>query len=443
MAENAKYRQVVDWIQEKLRSGELKPGDRLESENELGARFGISRQTVRHALDALEWQGVLLRRRGSGTYIRAREAGRVAESWDDREPGRMTGSADGRNGSGMHRTMSGVESQNGRAAGPDGWNGSGTRRTVNGADARLTGDSGGALSGGGFSARPQRELSHTVTVISTFVDGYIFPGILQAMVATLERLGYGARIMFTNNRLETERRLLAKLLEEDSRDPLIIEPVMSGLPNPNLAYYRRLQERGIPILFFNSYYPELAIPHVSMDDTEAGQAATDYLIGQGHTAIGCIFKNDDGQGRRRYKGYLKALIAAGIEVRESRVCWIDTHELEHFEEAFPRICKRLEGCTACVCYNDEVAHMVSVEYAKCGVQIPDGISLVSFDNSELARLNAVPLTSVSHPIEVLGARAAENMVRLIRDPGFDATYEFETQLEIRDSVACRKRAEEL
>lgn len=490
MAENAKYRQVVDWIQEKLRSGELKPGDRLESENELGARFGISRQTVRHALDALEWQGVLLRRRGSGTYIRAREAGRVAESWDDREPGRMTGSADGRNGSGMHRTMSGVESQNGRAAGPDGWNGNGTRRTVNGADGQidrgpgrmadsadgrndsgtrrtvnganwrngqaassagqydtadigLTGDSGGVLSGERFSARPQRELSHTVTVISTFVDGYIFPGILQAMVATLERLGYGARIMFTNNRLETERRLLAKLLEEDSRDPLIIEPVMSGLPNPNLAYYRRLQERGIPILFFNSYYPELAIPHVSMDDTEAGQAAADYLIGQGHTAIGCIFKNDDGQGRRRYKGYLKALIAAGIEVCESRVCWIDTHELEHFGEAFPRICKRLEGCTACVCYNDEVAHMVSVEYAKCGVQIPDGISLVSFDNSELARLNAVRLTSVSHPIEVLGARAAENMIRLIRDPGFDATYEFETQLEIRDSVACRKRAEEL
>lgn len=443
MAENAKYQQVADWIQGRLISGELKPGDRLESENELGARFGISRQTVRHALDALEWQGVLLRRRGSGTYIRARETGQAADGAESRD-GRASNGADSQNGRGPGRM----------AAGQDGWNGSGTCRTLNGAnwrndraaggagqpdmaDTRLTGYSDGALSDELSPAQPQRELSHTVTVISTFVDGYIFPGILQAMVATLERFGYGARIMFTNNRLETERRLLIRLLEEDSRDPLIIEPVMSGLPNPNLAYYRRLQERGIPILFFNSYYPELAIPHVSMDDTEAGRAAADYLIGQGHVAIGGIFKNDDGQGRRRYKGYLKALIAAGIEVRESRVCWIDTYELGYFEEAFPRIRKRLEGCTACVCYNDEVAHMVTVEYAKHGVQIPDGISLVSFDNSELARLNTVPLTSVSHPIEVLGARAAENMIRLIRDPGFDATYEFETQLEVRDSVACR------
>lgn len=68
------------------------------------------------------------------------------------------------------------------------------------------------------------------------------------------------------------------MLDEGSRDPLIAEPVMSGLPNPNLKLYRRLLARGIPILFFNSFYENLDIPHISMNDVQAGRAATEYLI---------------------------------------------------------------------------------------------------------------------------------------------------------------------
>lgn len=67
-----------------------------------------------------------------------------------------------------------------------------------------------------------------------------------------------------------------------------------------------------------------------MNDVQAGRAATEYLIENGHTRIGGIFKTDDGQGRRRYLGYLKALGHAGIEVEESRVTWIDTLEMKDF-----------------------------------------------------------------------------------------------------------------
>lgn len=50
----AKYRQVTEWIQNRIATGELNRGDQIESENDISRTFGISRQTVRHALGLLE-----------------------------------------------------------------------------------------------------------------------------------------------------------------------------------------------------------------------------------------------------------------------------------------------------------------------------------------------------------------------------------------------------
>lgn len=358
MVSGLKYQQITDWIQNRISSGELSAGDKLESENEISAVFGISRQTVRHALGILEKEGVLTKVQGSGTYVKGKS----------------------------------------------------------------------------FKRRKAADLSKTVTIISTYIDEYIFPRILKEMVKVLEGSGYGVQIMYTGNHLETERSLLRRIIEEGSRNPLIVESVMSGLPNPNLDYYRELQERGIPILFFHSDYPELGLPCVRMDDVRAGNVAAEYLIGQGHTRIGGIFKADDGQGRRRYEGMIQAMYQAGIEVKEERICWIDSMDLRSSKEMEERVQKRLEGCTACVCYNDEVAHILTNICEKHGIHIPDMLSVISIDNSALARLNCVPLTSVVHPMERLGRKAAENMLELIKNPSFNATYYFEPVLEIRDSV---------
>ena len=64
-----KYKAVYNWVLENINSGALKVGEKLPSENELSERFGLSRQTVRHAVDILEQQKLVLRVRGSGTYV--------------------------------------------------------------------------------------------------------------------------------------------------------------------------------------------------------------------------------------------------------------------------------------------------------------------------------------------------------------------------------------
>ena len=67
--QEAKYRQVFDWIKENIEKGVFRPGERLASETELSARFGLSRQTIRHATGELAAEGYLTRVKGSGTYI--------------------------------------------------------------------------------------------------------------------------------------------------------------------------------------------------------------------------------------------------------------------------------------------------------------------------------------------------------------------------------------
>lgn len=57
-----------------IRGGHYAPGDRLPSERQLAARFGVSRPTVREALGALESRGLIVTRQGSGTFVAGREA---------------------------------------------------------------------------------------------------------------------------------------------------------------------------------------------------------------------------------------------------------------------------------------------------------------------------------------------------------------------------------
>lgn len=63
------YVQIAGSLLDRIESGQLSPGDRLPPERELSEMLSVNRMTVRRALNMLEGQGLLLRRRGDGTYV--------------------------------------------------------------------------------------------------------------------------------------------------------------------------------------------------------------------------------------------------------------------------------------------------------------------------------------------------------------------------------------
>lgn len=355
-AQEPKYRSVVKWIMENINGGELKPGSRLPSENELSRQFGLSRQTIRHAIDILEQQKLVSRVRGSGTYV-----------------------------------------------------------------------------GGGEKGR-RRERFMNIAVISTYVDSYIFPPVLRGIEKALSKKGYTTQIAFTGNQIAREQEILSSLIDKDLIDGMIVEPAKSALPNPNLTFYEELKRRHVPVLFFNTNYPSLGMPCVSMNDVGVGRKAVEYLVKAGHRKIGGIFKCDDGQGRLRYEGYVQGMLASGLKLRDKDVVWMDTEAMLEMEQWSDYLFHRLENCTALVCYNDEAAYILSGICEKRGIRIPEQLSLISIDNSDLATLADVQITSFPYPMEALGRMAAENMIKMIENPYFEGSFLFESEVVERDSV---------
>jgi GntR family transcriptional regulator len=64
------YRTIADALRAEIDSGGLPPGSRLPSENELMATYGVEQPTARRALDVLKNEGLIVARRGAGTFVR-------------------------------------------------------------------------------------------------------------------------------------------------------------------------------------------------------------------------------------------------------------------------------------------------------------------------------------------------------------------------------------
>lgn len=363
--EKAKYEEIADCIMEEVRAGTLQPGEKIYSENELVAMFGVSRQTARHAVSVLEQRGIVRRKRGSGTYI----------------------------------------------------------------------------SGGEKTDRSGRTMR--IAIMTTYVDEYIFPSMLKEMEGRLSRAGYALQIAFTHNTVEKERMILKGFLKEGTVDGIIAEPTKSGLPNPNLEIYRELERKNIPVLFLNSSYPELDAVHVSLDDYLAGKMVTEHLLQCGHRKIAGIFKSDDGQGHKRYAGYMDALMEQEIKVKGTRIAWFDTCELKEMKEDAARYLRRISNCTACVCYNDEVASQLVGICKEAGIRIPEDLSIVGIDNSDLAGRCEIPLTSARNPVKELAGIAAARMLEMLQGSCGEESVELKPELVIRKSVRILTEPEEL
>lgn len=254
----------------------------------------------------------------------------------------------------------------------------------------------------------------TIGVITTYLNDYIFPSIIRGIEGILSKDGYSIMLSCTYNMHDKERICLENLRNQDIVG-LIVEPTKSVLPNPNLDLYRELNEAGVPVLFIHGYYKDFDSSYVIEDDIGAGYLATKHLIEQGHTKIGGVFKMDDIQGHSRFIGFQKAHMEARLKFPDSRIFWFNTDEMDAKVEGdrVKNIVNILSDCTAIVCYNDQVTIKVLNAIRENGLNVPKDISLVSFDDSQLADAFEVKLTTVAHPKEQLGEEAAKAIINMI------------------------------
>lgn len=253
-----------------------------------------------------------------------------------------------------------------------------------------------------------------IAVICTYISEYIFPSILRGIEGVTTGQGYRLLINSTNNSVASERLILSGLLENPV-DGIIVEGTKTALPNPNREFYHRLAGRGIPIVFINSYYPDVTgdnVIHIVTDDYAGGYRAAAEMIRAGHRHICGIFKSDDMQGLLRYSGYMDALIQLGGEVRDNNVIWFSTETksllLQKIETFLADIDK---DCTGVVCYNDQIAAPV-IRFLESAKAYPVTI-VSSFDQCLQLVSDSIIVSSYSHPKEKMGEEAARKLFNLI------------------------------
>ncbi|MBE6852606.1 MAG: GntR family transcriptional regulator [Ruminococcus sp.] len=268
-------------------------------------------------------------------------------------------------------------------------------------------------SGSTVKSRDSSPKSHIIAVIVTYIDDYIFPGQLSAVESVLSSNGYTPILAATGNKVCNERAVLEDLLKKPI-DGFLIEGTKTAMPNPNFDLYAKLFKRRVPVVFFNSYYPELpGTISVCANNKSGGHELVNHLFDKGHTNIAGFFKSDDIQGHQRYLGYISALRDAGQLVDDEKVIWYTTESKESMFRDPENIFERIGDATAVVCYNDEIALNLIRVFNQCGKRVPEDIAVASFDNSNLSEISPVRVTSMSYEDRNIGSIAAEKLIDII------------------------------
>ena len=261
------------------------------------------------------------------------------------------------------------------------------------------------------------QLQRSIVIITTNITDYIFPGVLREAEAVLSANNCSTLLSATSNQIAQERRILLDLLSRKKIDGVLVEGTKTALPNPNLDLYRRLQARNIPLVFFHGTYRDLEGAVSVLDDNyNGGRQLVDYLAAKGHTHIAGIFKSDDIQGHQRYAGFMDALLDRKLPLDDQRVFWYSTEntDIANAQSAYWReiVAPTLRGCTAVVCYNDQVANVLVDYLISQSIRIPEEMAVVSFDNSFYSSLSHCRITSLSHGNYNVGRVAAETLMQL-------------------------------
>ena len=274
------------------------------------------------------------------------------------------------------------------------------------------------------------EKNKIIGVISTHMADYIFPSIISGIDSVVTDQGYSLIVGNTLNNHDRERQTLLNMLDLKIAG-LIIEPTQSALPNSNLDLYRQLQNYHIPTILFHSTYPGFSFPTLLTKDLEAEKELTKYLFKLGHSNILGIFQINDQQGVNRMSGMVQAYQEENIPITKSNIVMYQSNDA--FTDIVNKADTILKANPHITCYNDELATRIISHLQSQGLQVPHDISVVGFDNYEMAQLITPKLTTVNHPKRQLGEDAGEMIIDMINDKSVTSKF-YTPQIIKRDSA---------
>ena len=282
----------------------------------------------------------------------------------------------------------------------------------------------------GIARALKRRETMTLGLLVTDITNPFYPQIVRAVEEAASARGYG--IVLANGGDDAARELEhLDLLVERRVDGIVIA---SSLMTRRHA--ERLHRTAVPVVLVNDTVAGSRLPTVTTAHRRGARLATEHLISLGHRRIGHIGAPADqaASGQRR-QGVRDALRAAGLG--EPLIAIGDGGVAGGARATEALIGSEITGIVA---YNDLTAIGALRALRRAGIGVPDAISVIGFDDIELAAWTDPPLTTVRQPTDALGRWAVEHLVDLLAgQPVDNATGPvlLEPTLVVRDSTAAQ------
>ncbi|MEU4897285.1 LacI family DNA-binding transcriptional regulator [Streptomyces sp. NPDC044780] len=249
-----------------------------------------------------------------------------------------------------------------------------------------------------------------VAVLVPNLDSWFLGAALAGMAPALNAAGLDM-LVYSVTTAEQRAQFFDRLPARRNADALLV--VSFALSPEERA---RLDDLGMPLIFVSQH--EQGRAGVYVDDVEAAQRGTRYLLNLGHRRIAYLEPADASgfawSSRARLDGYRTALAEAGIDHDDDLVRQVAHWQGPSLEAAVGRLLSLPEPPTAIFAETDDIAFRLLTVLRGVNVPVPQRMSILGFDGHAMAE--PWDLSTMAQPARRLGEAAAELAHRVIQDP---------------------------
>lgn len=277
--------------------------------------------------------------------------------------------------------------------------------------------------------------TRSISVVVPYVGRWFFGQVLEGIEGVLREAGYDV-LLFVLPDDDAQEEFFERMPLKRRVDAVIVLTLAMTSDQDE-----RLRQLGLPMATVGD--PLAGVFSVGIDDASAARAATNHLINLGHTRIAMIGGEIHGLSRftapiERQRGYREAMAEADLEVLAGYE--VDGEfTVPGGASAMGHLMSLPEAPTAVFAQSDEMAAGAIQAMRKMGLHCPEDVSIVGFDDHELASI--LELTTVSQPVQEQGKLAARHILGALAGKELDAQARLQvpTRLIVRSST-CPPRA---